>query len=101
MFVISFTYTDKFKAQAVVRALVRKFAAYGGTSGQSGLMVQGDPLQGSRTNLPHIDVLDPASLMELPVAPARGVIAGLGTLAGLAFGGLAMRKKLRVEKRFA
>ena len=46
-----------------------------------------------RKGAESIDVLDPASLPETPVAPNRAVLAGAGLFAGLFLGAYAMRRK--------
>jgi uncharacterized protein involved in exopolysaccharide biosynthesis len=80
-FSIAFTYTDRFKAQAVVRELVSKFV-----DSQTNYLTDTPGLKLDLTDEAQLQVLDPASLPEAPVGPPRrGIITG-GLLAGLLLG---------------
>ncbi len=86
-FSISFTYSDRYKAQEAVWGLLNSF--------EENYMVklQSDA---SRSSILHdiaarkagevLDVLDPASLPVLPVKPNRWVISGIGLVSGLLVG---------------
>ncbi len=71
-FEISFRYPDRFKAQAMVRALSGQFV-------ESSL---GNPREQGYT----VDLLEKADLPETPASPNRRSIATLGALAGLFIG---------------
>ena len=83
-FSISFTYPDRSKAQAVVRALVTKFTEQ--NVRERALAIASDE-EKAREIVSHkvglnFEVLDPASLPEKPISPNRLLI----TAAGLALG---------------
>ena len=80
-FSIAFTYTDRFKAQAVVRELESRFV-----DSQTNYLKDTPGFKLDLTDEAQLQVLDPASLPEAPVwPPRRGIITG-GLLAGLLLG---------------
>jgi hypothetical protein len=80
-FSIAFSYTDRFKAQAVVRELESRFV-----DSQTNYLKDTPGLKLDLTDAAQLQVLDPASLPEAPVwPPRRGIITG-GLLAGLLLG---------------
>ena len=80
-FSIAFTYTDRFKAQAVVNELVSQFVKF-----QTNYLTDTPGLRLDLTDEAQLLELDPASLPEAPVwPPRRGIITG-GLLAGLLLG---------------
>jgi hypothetical protein len=79
-FTISFEYTDRFKAQAVVRELTTKFTEK---------MEIAERSLGRDRYTPgaiHLEILDPASGSETPVSPNRFSITAIGCAAGIAIG---------------
>jgi hypothetical protein len=72
LFTISYEYPNKFKAQAVVRELVAKFA-------EVNITQQPEKAQ-------NLEVLDPASLPDRPSGPNRPAMLLLGLGAGLLLG---------------
>jgi uncharacterized protein involved in exopolysaccharide biosynthesis len=80
-FSIAFTYTDRFKAQAVVRELESRFVEF-----QTNYLTDTPGLKLDLTDEARLEVLDPASLPEAPVWPPRGGIIIGGLLAGLLLG---------------
>jgi hypothetical protein len=88
-FSISFTYPDRNKAQAVVRALVTEFTEQNVRAEQARAKESGD--EKAREIVYHkvgliLEVLDPASLPEKPTAPNRLSIAAAGLALGLLLG---------------
>jgi uncharacterized protein involved in exopolysaccharide biosynthesis len=92
-FGISFTYPDRNKAQAVVRALVTGFTEQNVRVERARAKESGDEKVNEivyhKIGL-NLEVLDPASLPEKPIAPNRLLIAALGLALGLLFGALAL-----------
>lgn len=80
-FSIAFTYTDRFKAQAVVRELESRFVEF-----QTNYLTDTPGLKLDLTDEARLEVLDPASLPEAPVWPPRGGIITGELLAGLLLG---------------
>jgi hypothetical protein len=80
-FSIAFTYTDRFKAQAVVRELVSMFVDQ-----QMKYVKETPGLELELADEAQLGVLDEASLPEAPVWPPRGGIIIGGLLAGLLLG---------------
>jgi hypothetical protein len=81
IYTISFEYNDRFKAQAVVRALITKYMEANVTvERKAGREGRGQP--GSI----KIEVLDPASDPQIAVSPNRRLIAAIGFAAGLPMG---------------
>jgi LPS O-antigen subunit length determinant protein (WzzB/FepE family) len=83
-FSISFTYPDRSKAQAVVRALVTKFTEQ--NVRERALAIASDE-EKAREIVSHkvglnFEVLDPASLPEKPISPNRLLIAAAGLALG-------------------
>jgi uncharacterized protein involved in exopolysaccharide biosynthesis len=76
-FEISFEYPDRQRAQAVVRALVTRFTEANVTVSRQ--------LAG-RDAITNLEVLDPASLPEKPIAPNRGMVIAIGVGAGFLLG---------------
>jgi LPS O-antigen subunit length determinant protein (WzzB/FepE family) len=76
-FAISFAYPDRFKAQAMVRALSGQFV-------ESSL---GNPAEQGYT----VDLLEKADLPETPASPSRRNIATVGAFAGLLIGLVTLR----------
>ncbi len=104
-FAVSFTYTDRLKAQAVVQALVTRFAdenvyiqreakATGGSeelqliASRIAALEQRAGIPPSQVtyigsaNADALEVLDPPNLPVNPIYPNRGVIAAIGFVAG-------------------
>jgi uncharacterized protein involved in exopolysaccharide biosynthesis len=79
-FSISCEYPDNLKAQAVVRELAYRFY-------RQNIAIQRAQGPSAQENL---EVLDPASLPERPLAPNRPVIVGVGLLGGAVLGLLAV-----------
>lgn len=85
---ISFTYTDRYKAQSVVRALViacieqdvQEWQAASASVGLHWIVLPSGGPGGA------LDVLDPPDLPELPVFPNHLAMAGMGLAAGIVFG---------------
>ena len=80
-FSIAFTYTDRFKAQAVVSELASTFV-----ESQTNYLKETPGFGLDLTDGARLEVLDPASLPETPVWPPRGGIIAGGLLAGLLLG---------------
>jgi hypothetical protein len=80
-FSIAFTYTDRFKAQAVVHELESRFV-----ESQTYYLKETPGFGLDLTDGARLEVLDPASLPEAPVWPPRGQIIAVGLLAGLLLG---------------
>jgi uncharacterized protein involved in exopolysaccharide biosynthesis len=80
-FSIAFTYTDRFKVQAVVHELVSKFV-----ESQTNYLKDTLGLKLNLADEARLEVLDPASLPEAPVWPPRGGIITGGLLVGLLLG---------------
>jgi uncharacterized protein involved in exopolysaccharide biosynthesis len=87
-FTISFSYPDPAKAQAVVRELVTAFAELNITqaraSAPSSSSIRKD-LEEHKAG-ENLEVLDPASLPQAPIAPDRLAIAAAGLALGLLLG---------------
>jgi hypothetical protein len=84
-FRISFVYTDRYKAQKAVRKLVAAFSARNILEQQARapyVSVTLRRIEDYKAGA-NLEVLDPATLPELPVSPNRGVIALGGAAAGL------------------
>jgi uncharacterized protein involved in exopolysaccharide biosynthesis len=92
-FTISFSYSDRYKAQAVVREFVTAFTE------QNVLRARANASQMSATLRDihmhkageNLEVLDPASFPEAPASPNRPIIALLGLAVGLLLGALTLR----------
>jgi hypothetical protein len=87
-FRISFKYVDRYKAQRVVRAFVTRFTELNVIQ-QRERAQNGSPEYRSMAEHKageNLEVLDPASLPELPVSPNRLAIAGGGMLLGMVAG---------------
>jgi uncharacterized protein involved in exopolysaccharide biosynthesis len=85
-FSIAFTYTDRFKAQAVIRELVSTFVESYVTSQRNDATYARSLGLDWTEDGAWLQELDPASLPEAPVwPPRRGIITG-GMLAGLLLG---------------
>jgi hypothetical protein len=80
-YTISFEYTDRFKAQAVVRELVTKYMEVNAFSERNA----GRPERGLPGSI-VMEVVDPASDPQTAVSPNRALIAGIGFAAGLPLG---------------
>jgi uncharacterized protein involved in exopolysaccharide biosynthesis len=78
---IAFTYSERTKAQAVVRSLVTKFTESPWTDVRNKL-----DFEPRSADAAVLEVLDAASLPEAPVWPPRGGIIAGGLLAGLLLG---------------
>jgi hypothetical protein len=94
-FRISFTYPDRRKAQSVVAALVTKFVEQNVRAERDKVKDAHEPEAVTRL-LDHkmgrnLEVLDPASLPERPVAPNRLVITACGLALGLILGAITLR----------
>ena len=76
---ISFEYTDRFKAQAVVREMITKYV-------EGNVTAERNSGRATEQGAIVIEVLDPASLPELASFPNRYTIAALGFAAGLPLG---------------
>jgi len=89
-FAIQYRYTDKYKAQAVVREIVSKFSEQNVrvlTDESNSASLNDIAAQVSNRNLSEtLEVLDTASLPEQPSEPNRLAIAGAGSAAGLILG---------------
>jgi hypothetical protein len=85
---ISFTYTEPFKTQAIVRELVTKFNEANFTRGRQIAVTAGGEIQKMEEHKigENLEVLDPASLPQAPDGPNRLAIAGAGLVAGLLLG---------------
>ena len=87
VFGISFSYQDPEKAQAVVRALVTQFVEQYVLEERA--RIQGAPVSDEVLNVfeyklgENLEVLDPASLPQAPVAPNRVVITAGGIACGI------------------
>jgi uncharacterized protein involved in exopolysaccharide biosynthesis len=98
-FRLSFAYTDRYKAQAVVRELITLFTEINVTQ-ERALAATASPTQraiAEHRGGENLEVLDPASLPESPITPNRMAIAALGLGGGLALGGLALWLRRRPE----
>ena len=105
VFAISFEYSDRYKAQAVVRQIVTEFADLNFVAARAAAL--------SRTTNPEfiamaerkvgedLEVLDPANLPEAPVSPNRLAVAILGSAIGLALGMWLGRKRPPLAPRLA
>jgi hypothetical protein len=94
-FGISFAYRDKYRAQAVVRELVRTFV-------ERHLLEMRELEAGRSEDFrkmmefrmgPTLEVLDPPSLPEAPVSPNRAVFAIGGLMVGLVAGAFSTRRR--------
>ena len=87
-FSISFSYSNKYKAQAVVHELVSAFTKRYLNTARSNASQVSVTLRNihERRAGEHLEVIDPASLPELPVAPNRLAIAAAGLGIGLLLG---------------
>jgi LPS O-antigen subunit length determinant protein (WzzB/FepE family) len=87
-FSISFTYPNRKKAQAVVRALVTEFTEQN-VRERARAKAPGDEkvreIEEHKVGM-NLEVLDPASLPEKPIAPNRLLIAAIGLASGLLLG---------------
>jgi uncharacterized protein involved in exopolysaccharide biosynthesis len=94
-FRISFTYPDRRKAQAVVRALVTRFVEQNLRAERDRVKMANEPEAVTRLldhkMGPNLEVLDWASLPERPVAPNRLAIAACGLALGLVLGAITLR----------
>ncbi len=87
-FSISFSYTDRYKAQAVVRALVLDFTELYARELRTAAPTASPEFvkMAEHKAGENLEVLDPASLPEAPVSPNRLPLAALGLALGLALG---------------
>lgn len=92
-FAISFSYPDKLKAQAVVRALVTRFTEQNETAMRRMAQEKAGAPAGET-----LEVLDPPSLPEKPVSPNRLAFMACGLAAGLLIGVLAAVLRRRPVK---
>jgi uncharacterized protein involved in exopolysaccharide biosynthesis len=84
-FRISFLYTDRYKAQQAVRYLITAFTERNIVEQRMKaqyMTVTARRIEEHKAGM-NLEVLDPASLPELPVSPNRGAIALGGVAAGL------------------
>jgi hypothetical protein len=95
---ISFTYSDRYKAQSVVRELVTHVVE------RDVLRHRALPVDNAEVRLAieqrvgsPLEVLDPATLPELPVFPNRVAIGAMGLPLGLLAGVFALRRKQSVQ----
>lgn len=92
---IAFTYIDRYKAQSVVRELVNGFieenvqAMRPSDSGANPQLVRMSQFRVGE----NIEVVDPATLPEIPVSPNRAAIALGGLAAGLLVGAYLERSR--------
>jgi hypothetical protein len=94
VFMVSFTSTDRYKSQGFVRHMVRQFmerdAREQGYRTREGGEVQ---VAFEHKMGPNFEVLDPATLPELPVFPNRLAIGALGLPVGLVAGVFLLRRR--------
>jgi hypothetical protein len=94
VFSISFTYTDRYKAQRVVRELVTMFTERNIVDQRNGPYLSVTLRQiYERKAGTNLEVLDPASLPEAPVAPNRAFISLSGLAGGLLAATLLIRRR--------
>jgi LPS O-antigen subunit length determinant protein (WzzB/FepE family) len=79
-FAVSFDYTDRYKAQAVVRSTITKFMEANVAEQRKRATSPGQP--GGTV----LEVLDPASFPAVPSSPNRGQIAVFGSVVGILLG---------------
>lgn len=90
-FSIRFTYSDRYKAQGVVRELITKIVEEFVTEQRALAQTRGVAAEWRAGS--NLEVLDPASLPETPVFPNRLAIGGLGLPVGLLAGVWLQRRK--------
>ena len=92
--VISFTYRDRYRAQAVVREIIHGFFERNAAMARERTknLAETDPVRkiAERRLGSNLVVLDAASLPESPLFPNRVAVAGAGLVAGLVLGGLTL-----------
>jgi uncharacterized protein involved in exopolysaccharide biosynthesis len=100
-FRISYAYPDDVKAQAVVREIITQFVELNVTAMRARVKdwKGDDPLvkiQEYRAGV-NLEILDPASLPQLPVAPNRAVVTALGVALGMMLGALSLMLSARSQ----
>jgi hypothetical protein len=84
-FLLSFTHTDRYHAQRSVRRLIEEFAERN---------VRAQVLRTKEGQLgPNFEVLDPATLPEMPAFPNRLAIGAFGLPVGLVAGVFFLRRR--------
>jgi succinoglycan biosynthesis transport protein ExoP len=98
-FCISFTYSDPRKAQQTVRDLVTQFTEWNVMEVREKARYMSDRQQQIEEHKAgeNLEVLDPASLPEEPVAPNRAAIAGAGLALGILAGTVALLRRPRAS----
>jgi hypothetical protein len=91
---VSFTYTDRYKAQGAVRELInvmvdRWIAGHRSRADEIGVL----KYAAERRLVPNLEIVDPATLPEAPVFPNRLAIASLGLPIGLVAGVFVLRRR--------
>uniref|UniRef100_Q01X58 Lipopolysaccharide biosynthesis n=1 Tax=Solibacter usitatus (strain Ellin6076) TaxID=234267 RepID=Q01X58_SOLUE len=101
-FRISFAYPDDVKAQLVVRAIITQFVELNVMNMRARVkdLKEDDPLvrlQEYRAGV-NLEVLDPASLPQIPAAPNRAVVTALGMLFGMMLGAASLALSARSQR---
>jgi len=93
-FTIAFTYTDRYKAQTVIRELTTGFIEEDVRVTRVAVAADPELVQMSEYKVgENLEILDPATLPEVAVSPNHAELAAGGLLAGLLLG--AYRKRSR------
>ena len=100
-FAISFTYTDRYKAQSVVRQIVSKFSERNFDAMRASMSPAVSPefvAMAEHGMGENLEVVDPASLPEIPQSPNRAALAAAGAAIAIALQFLiAWRRRRQIE----
>jgi uncharacterized protein involved in exopolysaccharide biosynthesis len=98
-FSISFTYSNPLKAQVTVREIVTEFIERNVTEAREKAPYMSDTQYQIEVHKAgqNVEIVDPPSLPEEPVAPNRAAIAGAGLALGILAGTVALLRRARAS----
>ena len=96
MFLLAFTYQDRYKAQRTIRDVISNLVREYAREVNGGIPLRPD--SPSLTLPAAFELIDPPSLAELPVRPNRLIVVAVGLCAGLLSGAIAVRVRPRTAR---